>query len=160
MTDSRDASNMNPRSRESPTNGYTGSLTTVTTNGYDDKRNLSDNDDEDNTNRKPSCDSPSLSFSVNREKTFLVNGRGRSPAKPVDVIKSSRDVLGERTGLANGYVQNGREKDRVSSTQNGLSRVSPDSQSDRIAATDSGPPMEPDIENKLDANSEYPRYLM
>lgn len=52
VTDSRDTSNMNPRSRESPTNGfYNGTLSS-------EKRNLSD--DEDNANRKRSCDSHSL----------------------------------------------------------------------------------------------------
>lgn len=39
-----------------------------------------------------------------------------------------------------------------------LSRVSPDSQSDRIAATDSGPPPSVDDE-KIDLNSEFPDYV-
>lgn len=58
VTDSRDTSNMNPRSRESPTNGfYNGMLN-------NDKRNLSD--DEDSANRKRSCDSHSLRYEVGR----------------------------------------------------------------------------------------------
>lgn len=148
---------MNPRSRESPTNGY---------NGYgtlSDKRSLSD-DEEDN--RKRSCDSHSLSFGVNREKGFVQNGRGQSPIKVTEPVNKSKEVLGERTAMmANGVVQNGRskveDKDRIrhskvsSSTQNRVARVSPDSQSDRIAATDSGPP---ESEN-IDTNSEFPDYL-
>lgn len=70
---------MNPRSRESPTNGY---------NGYgmlSDKRGLSD-DEEDN--RKRSCDSHSLSFGVNREKGFVPNGRSQSPIKVTEQVSS------------------------------------------------------------------------
>lgn len=164
VTDSRDASNMNPRSRESPTNGYVGSLTNGYVNGMlNDKRNLSD--DEDNANRKRSCDSHSLSFGVSREKALVENGRSQTPAKAPDETKG-KEVIGERTGLANGVVPNGRskqeDKDRsryskVSSSTQRI-RVSPDSQSDRIAATDSGPPLETD--RKVDTKSEFPDYLM
>lgn len=152
MTDSRDASNMNPRSRESPTSGYPISLT----NGYGlaaDKRNISD--EEDNAYRKQACDSHSLSFGLNTEKTFTTDtNRGLSPATTQEKPRSKEEVI-ERTTV-NGTAVNERVKDdqeqeksrwnKVTSTsQNRITRVSPDSQSERISATDSGPPPPPPL---------------
>lgn len=146
MTDSRDASNMNPRSRESPPNGYANSMS----NGYGmtlDKRMLSD--EEDSTYRKNACDSHSLSYGLHTEKTFTDRFRGLSPAKNSDNIRSNKDDLIDRSS-SNGAPVNGHTKEEfpeqsrwnkvTSSNINRVTRVSPDSQSERISATDSGPP--------------------
>lgn len=117
-----------------------------------------------------------FSFGFSRE-----NGRSQSPAK----LGSTPEIGGRESPRdRNGIVQNGRTKQplqqqqvqpqqqddvrnggrynsaKVTSSQNNntrLTRVSPDSQSDRIAATDSGPP--PVEHEEIDSNSEFPDYL-
>lgn len=167
MTDSRDASNMNPRSRESPPNGFTNTFTNGYTNGMmlNDKHHLSD--DEENANRKRACDSHGLSYGFSNEKTFSDNNVGLSPAKNSDKIRGKEDILVNRNGSNNSTVLNGRinedersERSRwnsvTSSTQHRITRVSPDSQSERISATDSGPPP---INTLQGTSPEFPDYL-
>ncbi|KAJ8921465.1 hypothetical protein NQ315_003083 [Exocentrus adspersus] len=179
VTDSRDASNMNPRSRESPTSGYFGSVNGYANGMLNDKRGEYD----DNAFKKRSCDSHSLSFNVSREKTFI-SSRGTSPAAAAAAGKTSaaveepveKEVLNERhNGLLNGLSvnwipvdsQKERERDREkerernkynkvsSSTQNRISRVSPDSQTDSLPPAESASP--PPIKAE-DEKLEYPDY--
>lgn len=168
VTDSRDASNMNPRSRESPPNGYHSTMMYGYSNGlHNDKRNSSD--EEDNATRKRVCDSHSLNHGVNYEKTFNKDSnRSLSPAKNFDRNRN-KDEIDSRTG--NNEIFNGRHKEdneerdhkpwnKLSSNSysSRISRVSPDNhQSDTINATDSGPPQLTD-DNK-DAKSAFPDYL-
>ncbi|KAJ8948932.1 hypothetical protein NQ314_008310 [Rhamnusium bicolor] len=161
----------NNSQRESP-NGYLASINGYANGMLNDKRNLSD--DEDNTNRKRSCDSHSISFGVSREKTFL-NNRSSSPANKIVVEEARKEILSERqNGLTNG-MDNGRikqeerererEKERernkynkvTSSTQNRIARVSPDSQTDSIPAADLEPP--PIVKIEEDQN-EFPDYKL
>lgn len=171
VTDSRDASNMNPRSRESPTSGYFGSMNGYANGMLNDKRNISD--DEDNASKKRSCDSHSLSFNVSREKTFL-NNRSSSPANKIVAEEPRKEVVNERqNGPPNGVPMSSwmkvedrekeREKERErnnkydkvsSSTQNRISRVSPDSQTDSLPPADLEPPPVIKTEEKL----EFPDY--
>ncbi|KAJ3641546.1 hypothetical protein Zmor_028049 [Zophobas morio] len=167
VTDSRDASNMNPRSRESPTlsNGYS------TPNGgyppsngyvtpYADKRNFSDDGDD----RKRSCDSHSLSYGIGREKTF---GGGAG-----DCRNGSPQTGKTDSGYANGApVPNGKCKekergkyDRVTSSSQRSVRVSPDSQSEAIGNNESvgGAMVVSPVRVKsgaVDSSSEFPDYL-
>lgn len=178
-TDSRDASNMNPRSRE-PLMGYMGALNSD--NGYGsslvNKRHYSDEENDVGNSRKRACDSHSLSYAVNREKTVKENSICSSPNKlivqdefrgkesPIDQtsVHNSRSRLDERE--RNREREREREKERtrwnkVSSTThngNGVPQTapdSPDSQADRIP-TDTGPP--PPV-TPLESNSEFPDYL-
>ncbi|XP_018574099.1 RNA polymerase II elongation factor Ell [Anoplophora glabripennis] len=169
VTDSRDASNMNPRSRESPTNGYFGSMNGYANGMLNDKRNISD--DEDNASKKRSCDSHSLSFSVSREKTFL-NNRSSSPANKIAAEEPRKEVSNERqngppNGMSSWMKLEEREKEREkerernskynkvsSSTQNRISRVSPDSQTDSLPPADLEPP--PVV--KKEEKAEFPDY--
>ncbi|XP_068912678.1 RNA polymerase II elongation factor Ell [Tenebrio molitor] len=166
VTDSRDASNMNPRSRESPTTMNGGYLTPITNGGYangtTEKRNFSD--DGDDIGRKRSCDSHSLSYVVGRDKTISAGDARNSP----QTNKTTEN------GYVNGMVPNGkckgetREKDRnkyervTSSSQNRSVRVSPDSQSEAIGNNDSGVSlnsMSPKHITTVDSSSEFPDYL-
>lgn len=165
VTDSRDASNMNPRSRESPTSAYFGSMNGYANGTLNDKRNTSD--DEDNATKKRSCDSHSLSFGVSREKTFLGN-RSSSPAGKVAMEEPKKEVPVERqngppNGLPSWMKTEEREKEREksskynkvsSSTQNRVSRVSPDSQTDSLPPADLEPPPVIKTEEKM----EFPDY--
>lgn len=163
MTDSRDAININPRSSESPPNGYNNTFSNGFVNGLlNNKHNSSD--DEESTNRKRMCDSHSLSFGLSNEKTFSDGSLGLSPAKSSEKIRSKEDIL-DRNG-SNNVVVNGRsnedERERSrwnnvsSSSQHRVARVSPDSQSERISATDTGPPP---INTLRETNNEFPDYL-
>lgn len=139
-------------------------------NGYangtlNDKRNTSD--DEDNATKKRSCDSHSLSFGVSREKTFLGN-RSSSPAGKVAMEEPKKEVPVERqngppNGLPSWMKTEEREKEREksskynkvsSSTQNRVSRVSPDSQTDSLPPADLEPPPVIKTEEKM----EFPDY--
>ncbi|KAJ8982334.1 hypothetical protein NQ317_009450, partial [Molorchus minor] len=181
MTDSRDASNMNPRSRESPTSGYYSSM-----NGYANGGVAPLIDDD-----KRPCDSHnSLNFGIGREKTFLSNGNSRSSSPAGKMLlpeEARKDVLSERqNGLPdrqNGFPerQNGlngvayskikiaderdkeRDRDRQSakynkvssSTQNRISRVSPDSQTDGISAVVD---LEPPPVKAVSETDDFPDY--
>lgn len=168
VTDSRDASNMNPRSRESPPNCYNNSLLNGYSNGlHIDKRNSSD--EEDNANRKRVCDSHSLNHGVNYEKTFNKESSNRlSPAKNFDRNRIKDDVVDGRTSN-NEVLLNGRFKEdseerehkqwnKISSNSySRLSQASPNNQSETINATDSGPPRSPD--DGKETKSAFPDYL-
>lgn len=132
---------MNPRSRESPTNGYFGNYTNRMLN---DERNLSDDED---TNRKRSCDSNSLSFGINREKLFFVP---HSPPVNKMLNESRKDILVERPNvMMNGVIGRNRQDDKererekskykVSSSQNLIARVSPDSQTEGLVQSEDDP---------------------
>lgn len=156
---------MNPRSRESPTSAYFGSLNGYTNGMLNDKRNTSD--DEDNASKKRSCDSHSLSFGVSREKTFLSN-RSSSPAGKVVAEEPRKEPMNDRqNGPPNGVhswikvEEREKERDRSnkynkvsSSTQNRISRVSPDSQTDSLPPADLEPP--PVV--KTEIKTEFPDY--
>lgn len=158
ITDSRDASNMNPRSRESPTNGYFGNYTNGMLN---DERPLSDDED---TNRKRSCDSNS-SFGINREKSLF------TPNSPPVINKtlvndSRKDIVVERPNvMLNGVTGRSRQDDKerereklkcskVSSSQNLVARVSPDSQTEGLAQ----PELEPSFTKMEVEDDEFPDY--
>ncbi|XP_056642056.1 RNA polymerase II elongation factor Ell isoform X3 [Diorhabda carinulata] len=121
VTDSRDSSNMNPRSRESPSgggisgnsgggngnyglvNGHSNNLTALDVKV---KRDSSDDDDDDDDEvGKRACDSH---FDVSQEKTFVDN-RSVSPAvKMVEVDKWDRDKLtNERQNGTMNRITNG-----------------------------------------------------
>lgn len=169
VTDSRDAGNMNPRSRESPTNGYHNSLT----NGYSDGMHIdkgNSSDEEDNaTGGKRVCDSHSLNHGVNYEKTFSKDSsRSLSPAKNFDRNRNrNKDEIGNRTNnndvIYNGrYKENSEEREQKwnkisSNSYNKISRTSPDSQSVTKCATDSAPPQLPD--DSKESKSAFPDYL-
>lgn len=153
ITDSRDASNMNPRSRESPTNGYFGNYTNGMLN---DERTLSDDDD---TNRKRSCDSNSVSFGINREKSFP-----NSPPVNKNLMNDTRKVIERPNGLTNGVPprnrqdQKEREKmkcNKVTSSQNLIARVSPDSQTEGLVT----PELDPSF-TKIVEENEFPDYKL
>lgn len=160
ITDSRDASNMNPRSRESPTNGYFGNYTNGMLN---DERNLSDDED---TSRKRSCDSNSLNFGTNREKTFLT--QNSPPVSKMLINEPRKDVLVERpNGILNGLIgrnrQDEKEREReklkcnkVSSSQNLVARVSPDSQTEGLAPPELGSP----FSKMVVGGDEFPDYKL
>lgn len=167
VTDSRDASNMNPRSRESPPNGYHNSLV----NGYSDGLHMDkriSSDEEDNATRKRVCDSHSLNHGVNYEKTFSKDSsRSLSPAKNFDRNRNKDEVDSSRTSN-NDVSYNGRYKDdseerekkwnKISSNSySRISHTSPNNQSELINATDSGPPKLPDDGNE--PKSAFPNYL-
>lgn len=160
ITDSRDASNMNPRSRESPTNGYFGNYTNGMLN---DERNLSDDED---TNRKRSCDSNNLNFGMNREKPFL--SQSSPPVNKNLVNEPRKDILVERpNGMMNGVIGRNRQDDKerereklkcnkVSSSQNLVARVSPDSQTEGLTQPDLDPSF-----TKVDVGEdEFPNYKL
>lgn len=166
-TDSRDASNMNPRSRE-PT--PSAPPLPVVPNGHD-KRQYSD-EENDVANRKRACDSHnSISYAVSREKTVKENSICNSPNKITTQEEfRAKEAPLERTTIHNSRSrQEEREKERererekertrwnkVSSTThngNSVSRVSPDSQADRILPVDSRPP------TTVESKSEFPDYL-
>nr|XP_023012301.1 RNA polymerase II elongation factor Ell-like [Leptinotarsa decemlineata] len=173
VTDSRDASNMNPRSRESPAgvyapvNSYSNGMLNDKPNSSDDD---DDDDDDDDAGKKSTCDSHSSELS--QEKT-IVDRRSISPGAPV-VNKSSQEQQRERsTERQNGYmnqiatnrvrrqaVEKEVEKERnviynkvTSSTENRIVRVSPDSQTDSIPPADLDPPLSTEKENE-----EFPDY--
>ncbi|KAF5304317.1 hypothetical protein FQA39_LY09696 [Lamprigera yunnana] len=171
VTDSRDASNMNPRSRESTTNGFP--------NGYSNGiLNEKHSDEEDVANRKRSCDSHSLSFGVNREKLYNDSNTSYSPYKEENI---SKDDLQDSVRLASNDLLNNdrvRQSDLISNDQikpvAALSRVkddnkeisrwnnnvssrpklSPNSTMEQISLTETGPPPS---DNTVD--SEFPDYL-
>lgn len=170
---------MNPRSRESPTNGYFGGG-----NGggkynnnnvmLNDERNLSDDDD---SSRKRSCDSNSLvSFGMNRgENPFLSQSSPPPPAvNKISMNEPSprKDILVERPNgmMMNGIVGRNRledkekERDRekmmkcnkVSSSHNLVARVSPDSQTEGLTSTELDPPF-----TKMEVEEEeFPDYKL
>ncbi|KAK5649180.1 hypothetical protein RI129_000209 [Pyrocoelia pectoralis] len=173
VTDSRDASNMNPRSREPTINGYS-------SNSYSNEiLNEKHSDEEDMANRKRSCDSHSLSFNVNREKTYNDSNTSYSPYKDDNVGK---DDLQDNTRLANndtfsndrirqknlfngdqnksvGTLNNTRIKDNqvdINRRNNNVSsrpKHSPNDEMEQISLIETGPPNE----NAVD--SEFPDYL-
>lgn len=157
ITDSRDASNMNPRSRESPTNGYFGNYTNAMLN---DERNLSDDED---TSRKRSCDSNSISFGINREK--LLSFPNSPPVNKTLTNETRKEILVERpNGMMNGLTgrnrqdQKEREKlkyNKVSSSQNLIARVSPDSQTEGLVT----PELDPSF-TKVVEGDEFPDYKL
>ncbi|RZB38867.1 RNA polymerase II elongation factor ELL, partial [Asbolus verrucosus] len=161
VTDSRDASNMNPRSRESPTtlNGYVNPLTNGghANGALNEKRTFSDDGDDVAANRKRSCDSHSLSFGVSRDKTFG-GGVGDGRSQP----QTNKEA--DRNGYVNGSLPNGRCKDRskhekvTSTSQNRTLRVSPDSQSEAMGDALSVLPVKVK-DGKVDSSSEFPDYL-
>ncbi|KAF7280884.1 hypothetical protein GWI33_005432 [Rhynchophorus ferrugineus] len=146
VTDLRDASNMNPRSRESPNNGYF--------NSYD---NLPPAEDERN---KRQCDSANgLTFGVSREKAF----RSGSPVNNRLVPDDTRRNTNSRV-LQSHSVSNGRDKDRrnnntkVTSSSQRIARVSPDSQTEGlpVAVMDKSPDLVP--RNHLTEPDEFPDF--
>lgn len=169
ITDSRDASNMNPRSRESPTNGY---FANFTSNGMlNDERHLSDDEE---TNRKRSCDSNSLSYgTMNREKPFLSQSSPTVNKMSMNNSEPRKDILVERP--PNGMMMNGivgrnnrqddkdreREKfksnNKVSSSQNLVARVSPDSQTEGLAPPELDHPPFNKVPEEVD---EFPDYKL
>ncbi|KAJ8951249.1 hypothetical protein NQ314_007695 [Rhamnusium bicolor] len=171
ITDSRDTSNMIPRSRESP-NGYLASINGYVNGMLNDKRNLSD--DEDNTNRKRSCDIHSRGFGVSREKTFL-NNRSSSPANKIIVEEVRKEILSERQNGLTNVMDNGRikqeerERERgkereinkynkvTFSSQNIIARVSSDGQTVSIPAADLESPSNVKIEED---QNEFPDYKL
>lgn len=215
-TDSRDTSNMNPRSREpylsttTLANGYT--LSINGNNGYcssttpNDKRQYSD-EENDVANRKRSCDSHinSISYTVNREKTIKENSICNSPNKnpmqdelrlgqgkesPLGRMSLHRRTDSSRQEREREEREREREKERerererkreeertrwnkVSSTThngNSVSRVSPDSQTDRIAQAEttrpppnntpaSPSPTQTPVHRQSNTVAEFPDYL-
>ncbi|KAB0800920.1 hypothetical protein PPYR_05274 [Photinus pyralis] len=173
VTDSRDASNMNPRSREPTTNGYSNS-------SYSNEiLNEKHSDEEDVANRKRSCDSHSLSFNVNREKTYNDSNTSYSPYKD-DIV--GKDDLQDNTRLVNNdsfnnerirrsdlfngdqnksvnTLNNTRIKDNqldINRRNNNVSsrpKHSPNSEMDKISLSETGPP------NESAVDSEFPDYL-
>ncbi|XP_017782477.1 PREDICTED: RNA polymerase II elongation factor Ell [Nicrophorus vespilloides] len=143
--DSRDTSNMNPRSRESPnTNGYHNNHHH---NNYHEKRSISDEDDHHTT-------TTIATTTTNSSAITTPPSRKRETPPPVSHMQlnnhnnkyAAKEVLVDRTAANNGLLNGSRskfedgKKDRhygsgrvSSSTQNKIARVSPDSQSDRIA---------------------------
>ncbi|XP_050294216.1 RNA polymerase II elongation factor Ell [Anthonomus grandis grandis] len=122
ITDLRDASNMNPRSRESPPDGFF--------NSYD---NLPVTEDERN---KRQCDSANgLTYGVSKEKPF----KSGSPINSGLMTEEARRGTGSpvtQNPMSNGLQ---RDKDRrnnnnhkVSSSSHRISRVSPDSQTEGL----------------------------
>lgn len=151
---------MNPRSRESPTNGYFGNYTNGMLN---DERNLSDDED---TNRKRSCDSNSLSFGINREKSFFVPNS--PPINKILANESRKDILVERPNvMMNGVIGRNRQDDKdrereklkcnkVSSSQNLIARVSPDSQTEGLVQ----PELDPSYTKMVVDDGEFPDYKL
>ncbi|CAH1134472.1 unnamed protein product [Ceutorhynchus assimilis] len=122
-TDLRDSSNMNPRSRESPPNGFF--------NSYD---NLPPPEDD----KKRQCDTSAngLTFGVSREKTFRSGSPMNSGLMTEEARRGTSSPILQSQVVANG-VQ--RDKDRrnnnnnnhkVSSSSHRIARVSPDSQTE------------------------------
>lgn len=150
---------MNPRSRESPPNGY------HAINGYSnglhiDKRNSSD--EEDNATRKRVCDSHSLNHGVNYEKTFNNKDsiRSLSSAKNFDRNRIKEEIIDSRNDVIyNGrYKEESEEQDhkpwnKISSNSysSRIIKASPDNSTETIHATDSGPPQ--------DIKPAFPDYL-
>lgn len=97
VTDSRDASNMNPRSRERELVDYS-SLTTndFVNGGFNDKHNLSEDEDVV-AGKKRSSDNHNLSINVNREKTLTETNNYLSPCKEVfpkeDTLRNNYEML-------------------------------------------------------------------
>ena len=164
---------MNPRSRESPVNDYVPSIVghqSLTSNGYimDKQSNQNLSEDEENAvvSRKRVCDnrgSVNSSGSVAREKVFR-NSQDQE-VHDRDVITCDRiDIVNSGNG---GFSVIGKEKDRsnrwsnvvMQPNQNNLSQVNVESLSDRICATDIGPPPIADRISSEETNSEYPDYL-
>lgn len=153
MTDSRDASNMNPRSRESPTpppatNGYhhhTSPPTVATPAVAKPSFNLSDDDDHHHHHPNPFSAAAPAVF-PNQRKRALAPCDSHSNS----LSTSPRDVFngtggggggGGGGGVASG---GGSARPKVSSSTQGsggfsqVVRVSPDSQSDRLPMSMSG----------------------
>ncbi|EFA12366.2 hypothetical protein TcasGA2_TC002072 [Tribolium castaneum] len=140
-TDSRDASNMNPRSRESPTTATAtaaaAAAPTVALSNGDTKLRADDD--------KQRCDSHSLSY-----------GGRNSPL-----------TNNKTTTTENGYVngkctprEKERMRERVSSSSQRSVRVSPDSQSEAMGGGDRVSPIrEKGAVAKVDSSSEFPDYL-
>lgn len=148
---------MNPRSRESPTSGYFGNYTNGMLN---DERSVSDDDD---ANRKRSCDSNS-SFGIHREKSIF------TPNSPPIINKtlvndSRKDILVERPNvMMNGVIGRNRQEDKereklkcnkVTSSQNLVARVSPDSQTEGLAQ----PELDPSF-TKMVVDNAFPDYKL
>ncbi|XP_066254656.1 RNA polymerase II elongation factor ELL [Euwallacea similis] len=144
-TDLRDASNMNPRSRESPPNGYF--------NSYD---NLPPTEDDRN---KRQCDSANgLTFGVTRENVF----RSGSPVNNALMTEEARRGTNSPIfqNQSNGFQ---REKDRrsannhkVSSSSHRIARVSPDSQTEGLPS--SVPERSLVLPNRVVDEEEFPDY--
>ncbi|KAK4880936.1 hypothetical protein RN001_004255 [Aquatica leii] len=175
VTDSRDASNMNPRSREPTTNGYSNSVSNGYSNGILNEKH---SDEEDVANRKRSCDSHNLGFGVNREKTYIDSNTSYSPYKEENVGKddlqdsirlASNDLLNNDRVRQSDFISNdqnkpvavlnnSRIKDDTRETRwNNVSsrpKLSPNSPMDKISLTETGPPP-----NGKKVDSEFPDYL-
>lgn len=149
---------MNPRSRESPTNGYFG---TYTNGMLNDERNLSD--DEDIRHRKRSCDSNSISFGINREK--ILSFPSSPPVNKNLMNETRKEILVERpNGLMNGVAERNRQDqkereklkcNKVTSSQNLIARVSPDSQTEGLVT----PELDPSF-TKIVEEDEFPDYKL
>lgn len=103
ITDSRDSSNMNPRSREPSSNNMNSSYIPSSNGPYADnlntKRHFSD--DEDETNRKRDSHS-SLSFGMNnREKTFVNHKKDNSyvSSSPNNKTTSSSSSIDDQRNI-------------------------------------------------------------
>lgn len=178
-TDSRDTSNMNPRSRETisneyPTNinGYNNTnLTTVDNQSYSDDEN-----DSVNSSRKQTCDSQnSIGYIVNRDKTIKENSICNSPNNK---LISQNDYRNEKDSSFSDRIATNvrpkpevkeRDKDRtrwnkVSSITQNFTDVpretpdSPDSQPELIHI-DTNPTSNPQIHNSVELKTDFPDYL-
>ncbi|CAG9861324.1 unnamed protein product [Phyllotreta striolata] len=170
VTDSRDASNMNPRSRESPSNGGNGGGgggggggAYGSVNGHNTYMTpdvKQESSDDENEIGKRVCDSH---FDVSQEKTFA-DMRSVSPA--VKMLQPDRQN-GALNRIANGVNGNHQQRQQVaqsggrkpgkyasvsSSTENSIARVSPDSQTEVLANGD--------VDNNfsMEKENEYPDY--
>lgn len=94
-----------------------------------------------------------------RDRNGIVqNGRSKQPLQQQMQPQQQQPPQQQQDDeIRNGSRYSSTKVTSSSQNNNRLSRVSPDSQSDRIAATDSGPP--PGEHEELDSNSEFPDYL-
>lgn len=146
VTDLRDASNMNPRSRESPNNGYY--------NSYD---NLPPAEDERN---KRQCDSANgLTFGVSREKAFRSGSPINNRHPTDDMRRSTNSPIPQSNPMSNGRDKDRRNNNtKVTSSSQRIARVSPDSQTEGlpVAVTDKSPVQGP--KECLTVEEEFPDY--
>ncbi|CAH0553613.1 unnamed protein product [Brassicogethes aeneus] len=180
-TDSRDSSNMNPRSRESPptttNNGHFGYANG--TNAGDKRQQFSDDEDVIGS-KKRSCDSHSLSFGVGRDKPPAFNNSSKSIAAAAEEFAATTTStttarkdpkIGGGNGLSNnGFTTSNNRLNKLdnernkysnkvsSSTQqnNRIARVSPDSQTEILPA-DLDQPRNNKTQRKIE-EEEFPDY--
>ncbi|KAL1508914.1 hypothetical protein ABEB36_003733 [Hypothenemus hampei] len=143
VTDLRDASNMNPRSRESPNRLY---------NSYDNPTA-----EEDRNNRQ--CDSiEGLTFGVSREKPF----RSGSPINGLmteEARRGTNSPIPQNNGVQREKDRRNNNNHKVSSSRlDRVARVSPDSQTEGLPPTIEKSPIENNGQSSLLDEEEYPDY--